>query len=378
MSSFAKLGLLDELIEGVIADAPDAAQIERVRNVLTAQIGSARDRQPRSVASARIGGGAEESRGVDRSAAAARRTMGRRVMRVCAAPPFDAALTLRGSTSRDARWRPHDLLRLARLASFDEEPAWARDAFARAPFVVVRRALRGRRFRRNRRLRGAERAQRYGTWAHRRTLKPCPPERSAFCATAIGAIHCPRSSRLPRFFGSDSAGALNGFVWGPTGSAGFELATHVPTVTTSSDLDLLDSHTEAAHTRLRRRHSSTIFTRSRGVSTFASTRNSKRPQAASRSPNGPRAKRACSRATRAVQQLIADPWAAGHRRGFLMLALRLSRARARKRDGFLHRLPDHRAARDTLAEASDTCSASTSSHSTHPTRCARPSPCKPA
>ncbi|HEX3637144.1 MAG TPA: malonate decarboxylase holo-ACP synthase, partial [Paraburkholderia sp.] len=29
------------------------------------------------------------------------------------------------------------------------------------------------------------------------------------------------------------------FVWGPTGSAGFELATQAPTVTLSSDLDLL-------------------------------------------------------------------------------------------------------------------------------------------
>lgn len=43
MNSFAKLGLLDELIESVNADAPDAAQVERVRNVLTAQIGSARE-----------------------------------------------------------------------------------------------------------------------------------------------------------------------------------------------------------------------------------------------------------------------------------------------------------------------------------------------
>jgi malonate decarboxylase gamma subunit len=42
MASFAKLGLLDELIEGVDADAPDASQIEQVRQVLSAQIRSAR------------------------------------------------------------------------------------------------------------------------------------------------------------------------------------------------------------------------------------------------------------------------------------------------------------------------------------------------
>jgi malonate decarboxylase gamma subunit len=43
MASFARLGLLDQLIEGVDADAPDAAQIEHVRQVLSAQIRSARD-----------------------------------------------------------------------------------------------------------------------------------------------------------------------------------------------------------------------------------------------------------------------------------------------------------------------------------------------
>jgi malonate decarboxylase gamma subunit len=43
MASFARLGLLDQLIEGVDADAPDAVQIEQVRQVLSAQIRSARD-----------------------------------------------------------------------------------------------------------------------------------------------------------------------------------------------------------------------------------------------------------------------------------------------------------------------------------------------
>ncbi|PLZ02122.1 biotin-independent malonate decarboxylase subunit gamma [Burkholderia sp. WAC0059] len=42
MASFAKLGLLDALIEGVDADAPDAAQIERVRAVLAAMVRDAR------------------------------------------------------------------------------------------------------------------------------------------------------------------------------------------------------------------------------------------------------------------------------------------------------------------------------------------------
>jgi len=43
MASFAKLGLLDRLIEGVNADAPDDAQIEQVRQVLIDSVRSARE-----------------------------------------------------------------------------------------------------------------------------------------------------------------------------------------------------------------------------------------------------------------------------------------------------------------------------------------------
>ncbi|HEX3639276.1 MAG TPA: malonate decarboxylase holo-ACP synthase, partial [Paraburkholderia sp.] len=56
-------------------------------------------------------------------------------MQVCAAPPFAADHAL----SRDARWRPHDLLRLQRLRQFEGEPAWVRATFERAPYAVVRR-----------------------------------------------------------------------------------------------------------------------------------------------------------------------------------------------------------------------------------------------
>jgi malonate decarboxylase gamma subunit len=42
LTSFAKLGLLDTLIDGVDADAPDAAQIAQVREVLAASVSSAR------------------------------------------------------------------------------------------------------------------------------------------------------------------------------------------------------------------------------------------------------------------------------------------------------------------------------------------------
>jgi malonate decarboxylase gamma subunit len=50
MTSFAKLGLLDALIEGVDADAPTAAQIERVRGVLAEAVQSARADTSRGLA----------------------------------------------------------------------------------------------------------------------------------------------------------------------------------------------------------------------------------------------------------------------------------------------------------------------------------------
>jgi malonate decarboxylase gamma subunit len=42
MASFGKLGLLDELIEGVDADAPNAAQVARVHDVLARMVSEAR------------------------------------------------------------------------------------------------------------------------------------------------------------------------------------------------------------------------------------------------------------------------------------------------------------------------------------------------
>nr|WP_244306434.1 malonate decarboxylase holo-ACP synthase [Paraburkholderia lacunae] len=138
----------------------------------------------------------------------------------------------------DTRWRPHDLLRLRHLQQLDGEPAWVREAFERAPYAVVRRApgtggfvAIG--------LRGAQRSQRYGAWAHESDIEAViAPESLAECRPA------PERSPLAAFAAlatlqHDMSGALAGFIWGPTGSTGFELATQVLAVTASSDLDLL-------------------------------------------------------------------------------------------------------------------------------------------
>jgi phosphoribosyl-dephospho-CoA transferase len=173
-------------------------------------------------------------------------------MRVCAAAPFDMASatpvaeaegTAEGAAgaaaaASDARWRPHDLLRLQCLRPFDDEPAWVRDAFARAPYAVVRRAPGADGFVAIG-VRGLARAQRYGTWAHRsdiasvvspeslQQVQPADTRRTLPSFVALAALQ------------RDACAALSVFVWGPTGSTGFELATQTPSVTEASDLDLL-------------------------------------------------------------------------------------------------------------------------------------------
>ncbi|RZF27081.1 malonate decarboxylase holo-ACP synthase [Paraburkholderia sp. UYCP14C] len=155
-------------------------------------------------------------------------------MRECAAAPFPSAC----ATSCDARWLPHDLLRLRRLDSCAEEPAWVRDAFERAPYGVVRRALAAEGFV-SIGVRGPQRAQRYGTWVHADDIvSAVSPESLAHTQPDAGREALPSFVALISLQ-RDPSGPLAGFVWGPTGSSGFELATRMPTVSQSSDLDLL-------------------------------------------------------------------------------------------------------------------------------------------
>jgi phosphoribosyl-dephospho-CoA transferase len=161
-------------------------------------------------------------------------------MRACAAPPFVTEQAL----SCDARWRPHDLLRLQHLPASNDEPAWVRDSFERAPYAVVRRALAADGFVAIG-VRGVERAQRYGAWAQvsdivtavaPEALVRSKPLAGRSALAPFVALASLASGTDPR---NDAANLLSPFIWGPTGSAGFELATQTPTVTGSSDLDLL-------------------------------------------------------------------------------------------------------------------------------------------
>ena len=180
-------------------------------------------------------------------------------MRTCAAPPvdpafdaaFDPALAAQvGAASdgadcanarrlSDARWQPHDLLRLRRLPSYDGEPDWVRAAFARAPFAVVRRASAAPGFVAVG-MRGNGRAQRYGTWAEAGDIEAVIAPEDLLAASFQLHIERRALTAFVMLAGvRDEAKSLRTFSWGPTGSAGFELATGTPTVTATSDLDLL-------------------------------------------------------------------------------------------------------------------------------------------
>lgn len=154
-------------------------------------------------------------------------------MRVCAAPPFapDAP------RANDARWRPHDLLRLARLTAVEDEPVWVRAAFARAPFAVVRRAQAASGFVAAG-IRGTARAERFGTWINDQDI-----ESSMSPESLAAAVPSPGRAALAAFVAlaslRETPSLLHDFIWGPTGSTGFELATQVLTLTGSSDLDVL-------------------------------------------------------------------------------------------------------------------------------------------
>ncbi|SAK70839.1 Phosphoribosyl-dephospho-CoA transferase [Caballeronia temeraria] len=133
--------------------------------------------------------------------------------------------------------RPHDLLQVtAGAVSFADAPAWVAASLARASFVVVRRAPRigdgiavG--------VRGMTRGERFGSWIEPsridallapedlRTREPEPARRDLSAFALLRAV-----SPIIDGYGLD---------WGPAGSAGFELASAMPTITRDSDLDIV-------------------------------------------------------------------------------------------------------------------------------------------
>jgi len=134
------------------------------------------------------------------------------------------------------QYQPHDLLRLRAWPTLEGAPEWLPAAFADAPFAVVRRTEApaglvpiG--------FRGAVRAHRYGTFvAHEAIELALSPEHLNDRPVAAER-RMMKAFRALRIIIEQRW--LDRLVWGPTGSVGFELATARPTVTDTSDLDLL-------------------------------------------------------------------------------------------------------------------------------------------
>jgi phosphoribosyl-dephospho-CoA transferase len=199
-------------------------------------------------------------------------------------------------------------VRLRRLNAPADQPAWVRDAFERAPYAVVRRALAAEDFVAIG-LRGAERAQRYGTWVHADDIVgTVSPESLAQTQPDAGRDAMPSFVALTSLQ-HDPDSVLARFVWGPTGSTGFELTTHVPAVNENSDLDLLIRAPEPLALELARALQEQLHTLARRIGL--------RIDAQLETPAGGvalaewAAGKARVLARHAIgPQLIADPWAA--------------------------------------------------------------------
>ncbi len=136
--------------------------------------------------------------------------------------------------------RPHDLLRLKENAQIASEnlPEWALRSLRRAPFVVVRRQP----CRDNLipiGIRGDARAQRHPAFVRGDDIERVITTESL----AVSRAWCnSRRREHPAFSALDrvsvAASAID-LSWGPGGSAGFELATGTPALTTTSDLDIV-------------------------------------------------------------------------------------------------------------------------------------------
>ena len=196
-------GCCTKLIEGVDADAPAAADIERVKASLAAAVEDARN-GPRDLSIRLASADAKRTRAASIEVRRRMREQWRRV--------------------RDRTPRPHDLLRLApgraafrRRARLGRGITRARAVRRRAARAAQRRRDRGRRARRD--------AQR----ALRRVARSAPGSkrcsRRKICARARNADRA--RAALPAFALLRAVAPLidaGGLAWGPTGSAGFELA----------------------------------------------------------------------------------------------------------------------------------------------------------
>jgi phosphoribosyl-dephospho-CoA transferase len=137
---------------------------------------------------------------------------------------------------------PHDLIRVSNrhdLITAHPLPAWAEISLTAAPYVVVCRSTQREAFV-TVGIRGPQRGQRLAATlklsAVQEVIRPgllTAPEHWK------NDIRDPLSNPLWSLKGITPILNQTGLYWGPTGSAAFELATGIKTITTCSDLDLM-------------------------------------------------------------------------------------------------------------------------------------------
>lgn len=138
--------------------------------------------------------------------------------------------------------KPHDLLKIKDVNLFlasHKDPKWIKESLICAPYVVVRRSPIN-----NKKIpigiRGTSRNHRFASFIHSSEVESTvTPEDLVAKKTWKHSSRYNELVILQALEAVDEIVKEYGFIWGPTGSAGFELASGTPTLTEMSDLDLV-------------------------------------------------------------------------------------------------------------------------------------------
>ena len=134
---------------------------------------------------------------------------------------------------------PHDLIKVSDLSQlqWNGDNEWATASIRRTPFVVVRRAEQTSDFIPVG-IRGEQRNQRQAALLHRNGIEEIITPYMLAKQKSWHSLDTQRRE-LPVLRSIDKVAAiLDKWQWGPTGSAGFEIATGYPALKETSDLDI--------------------------------------------------------------------------------------------------------------------------------------------
>lgn len=143
--------------------------------------------------------------------------------------------------------RPHDLIEVSRVEHIviDEKDDWVAEALNVAPYVVVRRGEAGYNGQIPVGIRGKKRNQRQAAMLQidgvKKLITPYDITANQMWKNLISERQItPIIQKMPII-----DRILSGYRWGPTGSGGFEMVTGIPTLSETSDLDILIHTPEA-------------------------------------------------------------------------------------------------------------------------------------